>query len=738
MTRFINRLRHQSLNYYCQNTAAAGLLASSAGEAPVLSEVLALFAAPDRRSQPDVSSPRARLSTQSEVEAALARLDRHAAVLGSWLAGRPDVLRRYTRDVETAEARWSALETLERQAGEAGRGLIVDAGGCERVPLLCQLMILHLATQVEMTHPDHEARRGSWAAADEHLQATFRMYAEALREAADACVAERLRSIAQGCDGGITDPWADDAYTADWNAWYEKVLVNEPNGSQLQHYLAHVIRDVTVELQDGIAGAVRCCAIAVGVTPEGWYAESNPLQFGDGVVLCGGSAWPLGSGGLIGAAGTLDEDEGPAVWSLRAAHNQQPGDALLTEDVFHLQSTSDQRYLHDSNADAGPILADCPQPGGSFFVRAMEISRGQPTTTRATHFLVGAHSGAYLQIGDEGALGLRPWAETEHAGPVFPTWSFVEASPPLGAAAAAAPSEIDLTVAFLNTLGQVSGNPAFLIVGTVIGLVWPSEPTPTWAEIRAEFTRMIGEALATFELGQLSNYIDGIERKMESYHHNAITFGPNANPIELDNLADELKDIDDDLQLNLSNVLYPVNAGLLETLPYFWKVARYKAVLLKELDLYENIAFDTQREINAFVEESRSPVVTALNQLMSNRMGEISSSPERYNEWLGEYFLRYRDTRTGQVFNVSNKAFLTMGSCHASVDYPAYNEYARAELNSYRRKIRDSFLHDVRETEVVPFNALVALTADLANGATPGQCVPITMVANGNDSWTVS
>ncbi len=735
MTRFIDRLRQQSLHFQCQNSAAAALLASCAAETPVLGEVLAAL----RRSEPDASSLRASLSTQSAVEGALARLERHAAVLGGWLAGQPDVLRRATRDVETAEARWSGLETLERQAGEAGRRLVVDAGGSERVPVLCRLMIVHLATQVEMTHPDHGARRGSWAAADEHLEATFRMYADAIGEAASAGVTERSRSIAQRCGFGVTDPWADDAYAADWTAWYDKVLVNEPNGSQLQHYLAHVIRDVTLELRDAIAGVVRCCAAAVGVSPEGWYAESKPLQFRDRVVLCGGSAWPIASGGSIGAAGTLDEDEGPAVWSLRAAHDQQSGDALLTEDAFHLQSTSDQRYLHDGDADAGPIMADCPQPGGSFFVRAMEIPRGKPATTHATYFLVGAHSGAYLQIGDEGALALRPWGQTDHAGPVFPTWSFVEAPPPLPTLrAAAAPSEIDLTVAFLNTLGQVSGNPSFLIVGTVIGLVWPSEPTPTWAEIRAEFTRMIGEALATFELGQLSNYIDGIERKMESYHHNATTFGPNANPIELDNLADELKDIDDDLQLNLSNVLYPVNAGLVETLPYFWKVARYKAVLLKELDLYENIAFDTQREINAFVDESRAPIVDALNLLMSNRMGDISTSPERYNEGFGVYLLRYRDARTGQVFNVSTEGFVTMGSCHATVDYDGYNDYARSELKSYRRKIRDSYLHDVKETEVVPFKGLAELTADLANGATPGRVDPITMVASGNDSWTVS
>ncbi|PRP96169.1 hypothetical protein ENSA7_69830 [Enhygromyxa salina] len=739
MTRFISRLRHHIVNFYCQNTAAAGLLASRAAEAPVLDEVLALFAAPGTRSAPNVSSPRPRSLTQRGVEGELARLERHAAVLDGWLAGRPDALRGYARDAEAAEARWSGLETLERQAGEAGRRLILDSGGSERVPLLCRLMIVHLATQVEMTHAVHGARRGSWAAADERLAATFRMYAEALREAADAAVTERLRSIAQDCDGNITDPWADDEYTADWTAWYEKVLVNEPNGSQLQHYLAHVTRDVTLELRDGIAGVVRCCATAVGVPPEGWYAESSPLQLGDRVMLCGGSAWPIGSGGLLGAAGTLHEDEGPAVWTLLGAHNQQPGDTLLTEDVFHLQSTADQRYLHDCTSEAGPILADCPQPGGSFFVRAMEIPRGEPATTRATYFLVGAHSGAYLQIGDDGALGLRPWTKTDHAGPVFPTWSFVEApTPPPTLRAATAPSEKDLTVAFLNTLGHLSGIPGFQIVGTVIGLVWPKEPVPTWAQIRAEFTRMIGEALATFELGQLSNYIDGIERKMETYHHNAITFGPNANPLQLDNLADELKAINGDLLLNLSNVLYSANAGLLQTLPYFWKVARYKAVLMKELELYENTAFDTQFQINAFVDESRSPMVAVLDQLMSNRMGEISSSPERYNEGFGAYLLRYRDRRTGQVFNVSNSAFMTTSNCHASVDYPGYNNYARNQLKAYRRNIRDSFLQDVIETEVVPFNALVELTEDLADPDAPGRSAPITMVASGDDSWTVS
>ncbi|KIG14468.1 hypothetical protein DB30_06811 [Enhygromyxa salina] len=747
MTRFTNRLRHQIVNFYCQNTAAAGLLASRAPEAPVLDEVLALFAAPGKRSEPDVSSPRPRPLTQSGVEGELARLERHAAVLDGWLAGRPDALRGYTRDaeavedVEAVEARWSGLETLERQAGEAGRRLILESGGSERVPLLCRLMIVHLATQIEMMRTAHGARRGGWAAADERLEATFRLYAEALREAADAAVTARSRSIAQGCDGGIIDPWADDEYAADWTAWYEKVLVNEPNGSQLQHYLAHVTRDLTLELQDAVAGVVRCCATAVGVPPEGWYAGSSPLRFGDRVVLRGGSAWPIGSGGLLGAAGTLDEDEGPAVWTLLGAQNQQPGAALMTEDVFQLQSTSDGRYLHDSKSDCGPILADGPQAGGSFFVRAMEIPRGQPATTRATYFLVGAHSGAYLQIGGEGALGLRPWTKTDHAGPVFPTWSFVEAPAPTPTPtlrAATPPSEKDLTVAFFNTMGHLTGIPPFQMVGTVIGLVWPKEPVPTWAEIRAEFTRMIGEALATFELGQLSNYIDGIERKMQTYHHNASTFGPNANPLQLDNLADELKSINGDLLLNLSNVLYSANAGLLQTLPYFWKVARYKTVLMKELELYENTAFDTQFQINAFVDESRTPMVAVLNQLMSNRMGEISSSPERYNEGFGAYLLRYRDARTGQVFNVSNSAFMTTTNCHASVDYAGYNNYARNQLKSYRRKIRDSFLRDVIETEVVPFNALVELTKDLADADAPGRSAPITMVASGDDSWTVS
>lgn len=709
-----------------QHTDAVERASHTAGGEPLLDGALPLLIGPPQA--PAGARPSAR---GGAVREALRRFDSEAAAIALWLRGALAAVRS-SADAADLDTRWAALEHLEREAAQMGRRFLFDraAMALTRLPLLTRVMVTHVVLLLEMRRPVYGERRDRVADLPDAAEC-FALYADALRADLGAAVGERLAAI--GSAGrGITDAWASEPFTADWQAWYAKVRVFDPAGDEFQHYLARVLRDVTLDLQDQVADVVRRTAALVGAPLDRWYAAPRPLRYGEVVQLRGGSLWPLVDGDGVGNDGALGD--GAAGWLLVSVGERTDGGEVQTGEPFHLRRSDGACYLLDSDPDGGALpVGDAPQGGGSFFLRAMEIKPGKAAATGATYFLVGVHSGAYLQSTPEGALRLRPWQHTNHAGPDFPTWCFVEPRRPL--VRALAPRALDdreTTLQVLGLLGNLPGDlgGAFSLLGSIVGLLWPPDPTPTWEEIKAYFQRELGKALAHAELGRLSNFMNGIENRLKTYKVNVDFVGGNTNPTVINNLALQLIAINDTLVQELPAFLNPVSATPLDTLPFLWRVARYKLCILKELKIYPNTALDIQYQIDSFVADVRPKLVSAcIDRLMRERMGAVSGQPERYNEGMGAYLLCYRDNFNGRVFNVSNRDFMTTSNCSAIVNYPAYNAFAASELAKYRRSVRDGYLPNVLRTQVEPFNAMAKLSRN-----TP----PIALTASGNDGWTAT
>jgi hypothetical protein len=333
-------------------------------------------------------------------------------------------------------------------------------------------------------------------------------------------------------------------------------------------------------------------------------------------------------------------------------------------------------------------------------------------------------------------LLLRPWKETHHAGPDFPTWCLVEPGRAGGTLSrSAAVNERDVTMSLFQLLGDLPDplGQAFSLLGTVVGFLWPAEPVPTWNEIKAYFQKELGKALANAELGALAGFMDGIERSLETYRANvkaAQDAGAIGSAQSQERLFDDLDDVNDTLVQDLSKFLYPVSATPLDTLPFYWRVARYKLCIIAEMTIYDVAAFDEQHQLDSFIGESRPVLKDACAaRLMRERMNSISSVPERYNEAMGQYMLRFRDNFTGTVVNVDKRNFITTSNCVAHADYPGYNAYARTELAKHRKTVRDSYIGTVRRLVVDPFNKMVGLSTN-----TP----PLSLTSTGNDGWTVN
>jgi len=729
MSDVIHDLFQNSITFQQRHAEAVRVISSTTDGSSIIDKVLPLLVDPSAtRAHP----PQWRRG--SAARSAVLRGEIEAAVITTWLRGALDRVQSSAR-VDDVDARWAALERLEREVSEIGRRLLLDNThvALTRLLLLTRILSVHAMLLLEMRREDYGERRGRFADTS-GAAACFELYASVLRRDLTAAVTERLASI-ESNGQGVTDPWATEEFKKDWLSWYAKVRVFDPKGCEFQHYLARVLRDFTLDLQEQVIDVVRRTAELVGAPADAWYAVPGVLRYGDVVQLQGGSLWPLVDGDDVGADGVL-QDDASGGWTLVSATDRPGGSEIQTGEPFHLRSTSGERFLHDASQGGRARVGDAPQTGGSFFLRAMEVKPGKIAMTHTTYFLVGVHSDAYLQTTADGALLLRPWRETHHAGPDFPSWSFFVEKGPARMRALSAQSMTDLNVTLtvfdlLSTLPEVG--PLFSLLGTVVGFLWPKEPVPTWSEIKAYFKAELGKALAEAELGSLANFMDGIERRLTDYQANVKFVKDQGNiedPIHLQNLSNELKRINDDLVQDLSNFLYPVNATPLDTLPYYWRVARYKLCVLKELGVYENTSVDVQHQLDSFINESRPVLVNdCIARLMRERMNAISSTPERYNEAFGAYLLRYRDGFTGKVFNVSNRDFLTTSNCTASVNYPAYNDFAKSELAKYRNSVRNEYLAAVVSMQVDPFNAMAELSTNTK---------PISLKASGNDGWSLT
>ncbi len=592
------------------------------------------------------------------------------------------------------------------------------------LPLICRLAIIHLTACAEYryyiaNHSDTSeiTRKLKDQEASNYQKACFASYSQMLLDSIELAVAERVSLITKTePEKQIDDPWASSVDQQEWRSWFSKVLVYEPNEDECAHYVAVQQRNFIISATGSYARQMNQLASLCEITEDDWYSEPKAIQWEDNITLHSGSYWP-------GTHSTKLTGYSDNQWQLIPTETQETKQAWQGT-TFILQQADGASWVDDE----GKLVREKDQ-AGIFMFRTMGFEPNTAIYSGMNYLLFNPTSKNYLQMTADSEVLCRPWSEIDHQSPAFASWSVSPIKPTLR-------DSQQVVRATTERLSQISFFSAMNNIGTVItyigfftDILFPSNEL-TWEEIRAEFADMIHEALAIQELNNLENYIIGITNRLKSYRQNIEFVGDNPSSQELDNLADEVKRINDDLQQNLNAILYPGSADILETLPYFWRVSRYKLTVIREIQCYQDTAFDGQYQIDQFVEQSRPKIVESINTMMSNRMNAISSSPERYNEGFGHYMLRNVDNWTGETYNVPKSDFIQTSNCTAHVNYPGYNNYAQDELRKYRKQRRDQYLSIVRNDTVNLFNVF-AENAEISPNT-------ITLEPVGNDSWSLN